>query len=345
MTSLADYDYHLPQELIAQQAVEPRDSARLLVYRMKQQAISHHTVAELDQLLAPLDLMVLNRSKVIPARLFGHKDTGGAVEVLLVHQEDGPHTWRCLVRGKVHSGTTIHFGQSDQPASHSAVVEQLHADGERSLRFNEPALTIADQLGHVPLPPYIKRADNAADRDRYQTVWADSPGSVAAPTASLHFTPELLQRLDNLGVRQSKVDLAVGPGTFQPVQDDDVSQHVMHKEFCVCPPSCVADVAQTRHEGGRVIAIGTTVVRTLEQAAAAGSLQAYEGWTQLFVRPPYDMRVVDGLLTNFHLPRSTLLMLVASLCGMEALHLIYQTAITEQYRFYSYGDAMLILPE
>ena len=288
MTSLSDYDYHLPEELIAQQAVEPRDSARLLVYRIKQDQISHHTVADLDTLLAPNDLMVLNRSKVIPARLFGHKDTGGVVEVLLIHQEQDSHTWRCLVRGKVHTDTIIYFDEHERETKAQATVTEVHDDGERTLQFSSPALEIADSLGHVPLPPYIKRADEAQDRERYQTVWADSPGSVAAPTASLHFTPELLQRLTDRGVQESKVDLAVGPGTFQPVQEDDVSQHIMHKEFCLCPSTCVNDVSQCRAQGGRVIAIGTTVVRTLEQAAEQGQLAPYEGWTRLFVRPLPD---------------------------------------------------------
>ncbi|MDA3959403.1 MAG: tRNA preQ1(34) S-adenosylmethionine ribosyltransferase-isomerase QueA [Planctomycetota bacterium] len=336
---LSDFDFELPDQRIAQEPVSPRDAARLLVSRGA--AISHHRVSDLDQLLQAGDLLVLNRTRVIPARLFATKNTGGQLEVLLIHPlDDDPQVWRCLVRGKVRIGSQIAIDGT------SAEVVALGDDGHRDVRFPADCsvLALAERCGHVPLPPYIRRSDTEADRERYQTVFGDRPGSVAAPTASLHLTEELLARLEARGVQRAMVELAVGPGTFKPVQHERITEHPMHAEHCVCPPETVAAIEACRHRGGRVIAVGTTVVRTLETAAASGTLAPYEGWTRIFLHPPQSLSVVDGLLTNFHLPRSTLLMLVACLTGIEHLHTIYQAAIDGDYRFYSYGDASLILP-
>ena len=342
--SVADFDYQLPPDRIAQHPVEPRDAARLLV-ALGQQPLLDRQVRDLPALLAPGDLLVLNRTRVIPARLEATKASGGRIEVLLVHPVDpSSRRWRCLIRGKVRVGTELLI------SDHQARVVAIDDDGHRDVEFSADCdvLALADQVGHMPLPPYIDRADTAADRERYQTVFGDSPGSVAAPTASLHLTQSLLDQLEERGIRRAMVDLAVGPGTFKPVQADRIEDHRMHAEHCECPPETIAAIAQTRAAGGRVIAVGTTVVRTLETAAAAsphaGELAPYAGWTSIFLHPPKRMQVVDGLLTNFHLPRSTLLMLVACLTGVERLHELYAHAIKQEYRFYSYGDAMLLLP-
>ena len=342
LPSLADFDYELPPERIAQHPIEPRDAARLLVDHLGGQRLEHRGVRELPELLAPGDLLVLNRTRVIPARLFGTKDSGGKVEVLLVHPLDSTPrpTWRCLVRGRVRVGTTIDL---DEVACEVVAVD---AEGHRDLAFpvDCDVLALAERRGHIPLPPYIDRADDATDRERYQTVFGDRPGSVAAPTASLHLTDELLTRLDARGVERALVELAVGPGTFKPVQAERIDHHPMHAEHCACPPETVAAITACRARGGRVIAVGTTVVRTLETAAAEGELRPWDGWTRIFLHPPKRLRVVDGLLTNFHLPRSTLLMLVACMTGVERLQELYAAAIAGDYRFYSYGDAMLLLP-
>lgn len=340
----AAFDYVLPPALIAQQAVEPRDAAKLLV--TIGDTHEHRHVRELDQFLQPDDLLILNRTRVIPARLFGKKSTGGEVEVLLVHREPTDTTagerWRSFVRGKVRPGSSIVL--DDITAEVTACDD---ASGDRLLNFpiGCNVLELADRIGHIPLPPYIQRADTPADRERYQTVFGDRPGSVAAPTASLHLTPELLARLDARGVHRATVTLAIGPGTFKPVQTERVEDHQIHAEYAECPAETVAAIAACRERGGRIIAVGTTVVRTIETAARQpGGLAPYTGWTRLFLHPPQRPLVIDGLLTNFHLPRSSLLMLVACFTGLERLHALYQAAIAAEYRFYSYGDAMLFLP-
>ena len=341
---LADFDYHLPPELIAQHPVEPRDAARLLVASARAGECAHRRVAELDAILRPGDLLVRNRTRVIPARLHARKATGGAIELLLVHREDDPgpgERWRCLIGGKVAAGTVIDLHGTP------LTVEAVHADGARSVRLPPGAamLAIADAHGHVPLPPYIRRADQPADRERYQTVYADRPGSVAAPTAGLHFTPELFARLAARGVAVTEVELAVGPGTFKPVDTARIEDYRIHAERGECPAAAIAAIAACRARGGRVVAIGTTSVRVLESAARQpGGFAPWAGWTRLYLHPPERLQVVDALLTNFHLPRSSLLMLVACLTGTARLHELYRTAIAERYRFYSYGDAMLLLP-
>ena len=346
MTSVDAFDYHLPEELIAQTAIEPRDAARCLFTQLKSGDISDRIVRELPDLLQPGDLLVLNRTRVIPARLFGRKDTGGQVEILLIHPEEhADNGWRAMVRGKVRVGTRITL-EDDTVVEVSAV----HEDGDRTIAFpdDKEVIRICEAVGHIPpLPPYIQRTDNDHDKERYQTVFGDIPASVAAPTASLHLTDEVFAALDAQGIERAFVHLAVGPGTFKPVQVDNLEDHPMHAEHCECPAETVERINACKERGGRVIAVGTTVVRTLESAYQFNNneLLAFAGWTQLFLYPPQTFGVVDGLMTNFHLPRSTLLMLVACLTGTDHLHRLYQHAIDERYRFYSYGDSMLILPE
>ena len=351
----ADFDYHLPPELIAQEACEPRDAARLLV-TVGDAAPQHRQVLDLLEFLRPGDLLVLNRTKVIPARLLAltprmtSGEGGGEREILLLHPEHlldpsaDPHAWRAMVRGRVTAGTQLEvLDHASQPAA-TLTVTHLHDDGTRTVVADD-LLAVADQCGHVPLPPYIARPDRPSDRERYQTVFADRPGSVAAPTASLHLTTDLLARCLAMGVQIARVDLAIGPGTFKPVDTELIEDFRIHGEWCTCSAETVAAVNATRASGGRVIAIGTTVVRTLESAARQpGGFAPFTGWTKLFLHPPEQMRVIDGLLTNFHLPRSSLLMLVACLTGIERLQLMYAEAIRERYRFFSYGDAMLLLP-
>jgi S-adenosylmethionine:tRNA ribosyltransferase-isomerase len=354
LTSL--FDFPVPPELIAQEAVEPRDAARLLVAGQAQ-GRRHQRIADLPAWLRRGDLLVLNRTRVIPARLAGTKDSGGALEVLLVHPEPAAvapaagEQWRCLVRGRVRAGTRIRFpdGGAGGGAGAEAEVLACHDDGSRTIAFpvgDGGVLALCERIGHMPLPPYIRRQDRATDRERYQTVFADRPGSVAAPTASLHFTRELLAAIAAAGVDTAWVDLRIGPGTFKPVDCERVEDFRIHAEHCACGEDAVAAIAACRARGGRVVAAGTTVVRTLESAAAQpGGFAPFAGWTSLFLHPPQRLRVVDALLTNFHLPRSSLLMLVACLTGTERLRALYAEAVAERYRFFSYGDAMLLLPE
>ncbi len=338
----SDYDFILPPELIAQEAIEPRDAARLLVLGSDAKPVHQH-VRDLDALLRSGDLLVLNRTRVIPARLLGHKATGGAAEVLLIHPEVGgqPGEWRVLIRAKVTEGTALVIDTAH------LTVTASHEDGSRTVRFapDVDVLALAERVGHVPLPPYINRPDRPTDRERYQTVFGDRPGSVAAPTASLHLTNDLLERLSARGVQTARVDLAIGPGTFKPVDTDLITDFRIHAEHAECPAETVAAIAACKARGGRVVAVGTTVVRTLESAARQpGGFTAWSGWTSLFLHPPQRFQVVDGLLTNFHLPRSSLLMLVSCLAGRERLLAAYAEAIAQRYRFFSYGDAMIILP-
>lgn len=338
---VASFDYLLPPELIAQEAVEPRDAARLLVADPAGGAIRHRRVSDLPALLRPGDLLVLNRTRVIPARLEARTANAGSREILLIHPEDGrPDAWRVMIRGRVQAGQELSLH------GHTVVVEDTREDGERRVRFPASCdvLALAEAHGTVPLPPYIRRQAQAADRERYQTVFADRPGSVAAPTAALHLTTALLERLRAHGVGTACVELRIGPGTFKPVDTERVEDFRIHAEWAACPAGTVAAINATRVAGGRVIAVGTTVVRTLESAAAQpGGLAAWSGWTSIFLHPPTRLTTVDGLLTNFHLPRSSLLMLVSCLTGLPRLHELYQEAVQERYRFFSYGDAMLLL--
>jgi S-adenosylmethionine:tRNA ribosyltransferase-isomerase len=347
---LSAYDYNLPEERIAQNPVTPRDSARLLVVENQIQH-SHHIFRELPDLLNPGDLLILNNTRVIPARIYGEKPGGTAVEVLLL-EERQLNQWLALVKPgrRLKPGSKILFKpvQADCSISLSAIVlESDEATRGRILQFEasdgRSLLEVLDQFGQVPLPPYI--TDTESQPEHYQTVYADRPGAVAAPTAGLHFTPELLDRLQQKGIRQAFVTLHVGVGTFRPVEADDITTHQMHGEWIEVPSETVEQIRQTKAKGGRVIAVGTTGVRSLEGAAQSGELQSYCGKTNLFIYPGYEWRVVEGMITNFHLPKSSLLMLVSALIGRKRLLELYAEAIDQQYRFYSFGDAMLILPE
>ncbi len=340
---VADFDYVLPPELIAQHGIEPRDAARLLVVGCTAGEAQHQVVNNLPRLLRRGDLLVLNRTRVFPARLHAKTVSGGKREVLLVHPDaEQSQAWRVMIRGRVQEGQTLDvYGVATQ-------VSACHPDGERTLQFPQgiDVLALAERHGSIPLPPYIRRAADAHDRSRYQTVFADRVGSVAAPTASLHLTSELLDRLRAQGVGVAFVELRVGPGTFKPVDTERVEDFRIHAEWGSCPAETVAQINATRTAGGRVIAVGTTVVRVLESAALqSGEITSWQGWTSIFLHPPQHITTVDGLLTNFHLPRSSLLMLVACLTGVSRLHELYRTAIDARYRFFSYGDAMLLLPE
>ncbi|MCX7801459.1 MAG: tRNA preQ1(34) S-adenosylmethionine ribosyltransferase-isomerase QueA [Meiothermus ruber] len=337
--NLEDFDYHLPPELIAQSGAEPRDASRLMVIDRQTGQITHRIFRDLPQYLRAGDVLVLNQSKVIPARTFATNPHGTGLEVLLVREiPSGEGLWEALLkparRAKVGSRLTF-------PDGLFATVEAIEADGTRLLRFSGNVWEHLENIGKMPLPPYIQAS---VDPARYQTVYAKTPGSVAAPTAGLHFTPELLDRVRGLGVDIQYVTLHVGPGTFKPVHDDP-DRHVMHLEPYEVSPQTAEAVNRARAEGRRVIAVGTTVVRTLETAYSAelGGVQAGAGETQLFIRPGFKYNVIDALITNFHLPKSTLLMLVSAFMGHGLMKQAYQTAVAERYRFYSLGDAMLIL--
>ncbi|WP_448602710.1 tRNA preQ1(34) S-adenosylmethionine ribosyltransferase-isomerase QueA [Thermoleptolyngbya sp.] len=349
---LASYDYDLPAERIAQNPVVPRDRSRLLVVDSPN-SHQHRIFRDLPELLRPGDLLVLNNTRVLPARLFGRKVGGAKVEVLLL-EEQAENRWLALVRPgrRLKVGAMIEFFQPDQPEGAAppltaTVLSVDAATSGRVLEFqvaeNKPFLSVLHRLGQVPLPPYIQ--DSHADPEQYQTVYGDRPGSAAAPTAGLHFTPELLDRLEQQGIRRSFITLHVGVGTFRPVEAETITEHKMHGEWLEIPPETVEAIAHTKAHGGRVIAVGTTVTRALEGASQSGPLQPYCGKTELFIYPGYQWRVVDGLITNFHLPKSSLMMLVSALTGRERLLALYQEAIAQGYRFYSFGDAMLILPE
>lgn len=362
--SLAGYDYTLPGELIAQNPVFPRDSSQLLVVNSpttgQETAPLHHIFRDLPELLRTGDLLVINNTRVIPARLYGRKSTGAEIEVLLL-EERQHNCWLALVKpGKrFKQGTEIIFeprGMGTRNAENSSslptqltatVLETDAATGGRLLQFNVPTgkslVSVLDDFGEIPLPPYIT-ASTAAD-EQYQTVYAQQPGAIAAPTAGLHFTPELLEKLRDRGINQAYITLHVGVGTFRPVEVEDVTSHQMHEEWIEVPPETVEQIRATKAAGGRIIAVGTTAVRALEGASTSGDLQPFCGKTNLFIYPGYQWRVVEGLITNFHLPRSSLLMLVSALIGRQRLLNLYNEAIASRYRFYSFGDAMLILPE
>jgi S-adenosylmethionine:tRNA ribosyltransferase-isomerase len=338
----SDFDYHLPPECIAQTPVEPRDSSRLLVLKRATGTLEHAVFSGLGAYLHPGDLLVLNRTRVIPARLFARKPTGGRVEVLLLRRED-LLTWECLVGGKrLAAGKTIAI-ENGPGAEIVEVLEGSH----RRIRFAEPVEPYLAKVGSVPLPPYIH--EPLKDPERYQTVYARDPGSAAAPTAGLHFTPRLMDELRKQGVNFAEVTLHVGLDTFAPVTEDDPEEHRIHSEWCDLPQGAADAINTTRQAGGRVIAVGTTSVRTLESAASHASLATHNsslapftGDTNLYITPGYQFKLVDAMLTNFHLPRSTLLMLVSAFAGRERILHAYETAIHEKYRFYSFGDAMFI---
>ncbi len=337
------FDYELPECLIAQRPAERRDGARLLVVRRASGAIEHRHIRDLPLLLNAGDRLVLNDTKVLPARLVGRRETtDGKWEGLFLRSlETGEWELMAKTRGYPKPGERI---LTDSGLSLALVGRT--PEKHWLMRPDAPgsAFELLNRYGQIPLPPYIRkgRADSP-DADRYQTVYAAVPGSVAAPTAGLHFTPELLEDLELKGIDRSRVTLHVGPGTFAPIKADDPTQHEIHSEWCEVSREAVAEIAATKSAGGKAIAVGTTTARTLESAAVSGELQPFAGGTKLFIHPPYPFRVLDGLLTNFHLPRTTLLLLVQALAGSELLRRAYDEAIRAEYRFYSYGDAMLIV--
>ncbi|NET32336.1 MAG: tRNA preQ1(34) S-adenosylmethionine ribosyltransferase-isomerase QueA [Cyanothece sp. SIO1E1] len=345
--SLDAYRYELPERYIAQDPIAPRDRARLLV--VSSQTAQHHHFWDLAHLLQPGDLLVLNDTRVIPARLYGRKPGGAEVEILLL-EEQSPQQWLALVKPgkKLKPGAQIQFGPLASEAVLTATILATDtATGGRILKFAVPPNAslerLIEQLGQIPLPPYI--TTSTATPMQYQTVYAHRSGAVAAPTAGLHFTPELLTQLQAQGITHAFITLHVGVGTFRPVETEDITTHTMHGEWIEVSPTTVEQIYQTHARGGRVIAVGTTVTRALESAAESGKLMPYQGKTNLFIYPGYQWRVIDGLITNFHLPGSSLLMLVSALIGRQRLLDLYQLAIQEDYRFYSFGDAMLVLPE
>jgi S-adenosylmethionine:tRNA ribosyltransferase-isomerase len=351
MDSLSDYDYELPPDLIAQQPVEPRDSARLLVGNRATGEITHHTVRDLPQLLTPGDCFVVNETRVVPARLLGSRtSTGGRWEGLFLDATPSGE-WRILskTRGRLTSGETVTLSSPDGIATAQLELIARQDGGVWLVRplvdgDLEP-VDILIRFGHVPLPGYIRGGQmSESDRERYQTVYAREPGAVAAPTAGLHFTPDVLSALESRGIGLARVTLHVGLGTFRPIAVDSLDEHVMHSERGRIDAATAKTLNETRQRGGRIVVIGTTSVRVLETAAQPdGTLAPWEGSTDIFIRPPYRFRAVDCLMTNFHLPRSTLLVLIHAFAGRELAERMYQTAIRERYRFYSYGDAMLMI--
>jgi S-adenosylmethionine:tRNA ribosyltransferase-isomerase len=336
-----DFNYHLPPEYIAQTPVNPRDASRLLVLNRASGEIQHAIFRQLPEFLQPSDLLVLNETRVIPARIYARKvPTGGRIELLLLVKKDD-FTWECLVGGK---GLTAGKRLELEAGPAADVIQVL--DGPRRLvRFEQALEPYLAQVGQMPLPPYIHTP--LADPERYQTVYARQPGSAAAPTAGLHFTPDLLERIRESGVGLTSVTLHVGLDTFAPVTEESPEEHKIHTEWCLLTQEASEQINQTRRQGGRIIAVGTTSVRTLESAARQAEpgqiVSAYCGPTDLFILPGYSFRVVDAMVTNFHLPRSTLIMLVSAFAGREKILETYRSAVQNGYRFYSFGDAMLIL--
>lgn len=339
--NVKDFYYDLPQELIAQDPLEDRSSSRLLVLNKENGEMEHTDFKHIINYLNPEDCLVLNNTKVIPARLFGEKEgTQAKIEILLLKRKEND-VWETLVKPgkKAKPGTKIIFGQGLLVGEVLEVVE----DGNRLIQFSYEGIfeEILDKLGQMPLPPYITH--QLKDKNRYQTVYAKHEGSAAAPTAGLHFTPELLEQIREKGIRIAEVTLHVGLGTFRPVKVENVKEHHMHSEFYQISQEAADIINETKKQGGRVICVGTTSCRTIESAALAdGSLRECSGWTDIFIYPGYQFKVLDALITNFHLPESTLVMLVSALAGREHIMNAYETAVKEQYRFFSFGDAMFI---
>jgi len=349
----SDFDYHLPESSIAQTPAEPRDSSRLLVLHQDSRKLEHRLFRDVGEYLRPGDLLVLNQTRVIPARIYARKDTGGRVELLLLRRRD-PLTWEALVGGKglrIGKKVTVENGPE-------AEIKEILEGSERLIQFSEPIEPYFSRVGNVPLPPYIH--EKLSDPERYQTVYAREPGSAAAPTAGLHFTPHLLDELQTKGIKIAYVTLHVGLDTFAPVTEESPEEHKIHTEWCELPQETADLINETKRAAGRVIAVGTTSVRTLESAARSSVLDnlileqnrtsnneyrifPFIGPTNLYILPGYQFKTVDVMITNFHLPKSTLLMLVSAFAGRERILETYQLAVKEGYRFYSFGDAMIIL--
>jgi S-adenosylmethionine:tRNA ribosyltransferase-isomerase len=336
---LSDFDYDLPKELIAAKPLAERSASRLLVLNKNNGEISHRHFADIIEFLKPGDLLIFNNSKVIPARLFAKKPTGGQVEVL-IERVVNDHKVLAHVRASKapKPGTVLVLEEGSE-----FICEGRDNDlFVLSLKGDSNIWQIMDKIGHMPLPPYIERDDEEFDKERYQTVYAEPKGSVAAPTAGLHFDQTLLNNLKNKGIEFAYVTLHVGAGTFQPVRVENILEHKMHSEYIEVSAEVVAQVEAAKSRGNRVIAVGTTSARSLESAAQSGRLQAYSGDTSIFIYPGYEFKVIDAMITNFHLPQSTLLMLVSAFAGAESIRHSYSTAIKERYRFFSYGDSMFI---
>ncbi|MCD7821007.1 MAG: tRNA preQ1(34) S-adenosylmethionine ribosyltransferase-isomerase QueA [Clostridiales bacterium] len=336
----SDFYYDLPQELIAQTPLQQRDASRLMVLDKDTGAIAHRHFYDLPEYLRPGDCLVLNDSRVLPARLIGHRPTGGAAEILLL-VDKADDVWECLVRPgkKLRTGATVTFGEGQLTAE----IQEVLPDGNRLVKFHYQGifLEVLEELGRMPLPPYIK--EELQDQERYQTVYSKVAGSAAAPTAGLHFTPELLEQIQAMGVRLCYVTLHVGLGTFRPVKAEDVEDHDMHSEYCMVSQEAADIITETKRNGGRVVCVGTTSCRTVESFANKdGTMDAHAGWTKIFIYPGYRFKCLDALVTNFHLPESTLLMLVSALAGREHILHAYDEAVKDKYRFFSFGDAMLI---
>ncbi|MCF0133401.1 MAG: tRNA preQ1(34) S-adenosylmethionine ribosyltransferase-isomerase QueA [Blautia sp.] len=338
----ADFYYDLPQELIAQDPLEDRSASRMMHLSLEDGTVEHRVFTDILDYLREGDCLVVNDTKVIPARLYGHKkDTGAMIEILLLKRQE-KDVWECLVKPgkKARPGAVITFGDGILEGEIMDVVEE----GNRLIQFRYEGIweEILDRLGEMPLPPYITH--KLQDKNRYQTVYAKNDGSAAAPTAGLHFTKELLEKVQEKGVQIAHVTLHVGLGTFRPVKVDDVKDHHMHSEFYVVEAEQAALINDTKKKGGRVISVGTTSCRTLESATGEdGMLKAGSGWTEIFIYPGYQFKMIDALITNFHLPESTLLMLVSALAGKETVMAAYEEAVKERYRFFSFGDAMLLI--
>ncbi len=337
----SDFSFELPEELIAQTPLQRRDGSRLMHLDPRTGAIEHRHFYELPEYLREGDCLVVNDTRVLPARLLGTRKSGGSVELLLL-RDLGDGRWECLSRPgrKTKPGTELSFGSGELTATVEAVAE----GGNRIVQFHYEGifLEVLERLGKMPLPPYIK--EELQDAERYQTVYSRELGSAAAPTAGLHFTPELLDRIRAMGVSVCSITLHVGLGTFRPVKEEEIEDHAMHSEYCIIPQETADVINRTRERGGRVIAVGTTSCRTLESFAGEdGRLEAASGWTDIFIYPGYRFKCIDALVTNFHLPESTLIMLVSALAGREHVLHAYEVAVRERYRFFSFGDAMLIL--
>ncbi|MDI7259079.1 MAG: tRNA preQ1(34) S-adenosylmethionine ribosyltransferase-isomerase QueA [Thermodesulfobacteriota bacterium] len=340
---IEEFDYNLPKSLIAQYPSPQRGESSLMVLRRNPGIIEHREFKDVPDYLQPGDLLLMNNTRVLPARLIGNKETGGKIEILVIPSHNGTTgEWEVLIRnaGKVKSGTRIQFGE----ALYGELTEVKGGKGKIFFSDQRPIEDLLQRFGHIPLPPYIKREDEPLDRDRYQTVIAERDGSIASPTAGLHFTQSMLQSLIEKGVNIAFITLHVGPGTFTPVKVRDIGDHLMGEEWVEISKEVAREIEETREQGKRVIAVGTTTTRALESFAdEEGRIKSGKGSSNLFIHPPYGFRVIDGLITNFHLPKSTLIMLVSAFAGREFILKAYQEAVERKYRFYSYGDAMLIL--
>jgi S-adenosylmethionine:tRNA ribosyltransferase-isomerase len=340
---IEEFDYHLPTSLIAQYPSPQRGETSLMILHRRTDVIEHQAFQDIFAYLNPGDLLVMNNTRVLPVRLIGKKETGGRIEMLLIPSWNGiKGEWEALMKGsgKLKRGTRIQFEQG-----FGGEVEEVK-DGKGKVRFSYQGevVDVLKKIGHIPLPPYIRRKDEPLDRDRYQTIFAERDGSIAAPTAGLHFTPSLLQSLKDKRVRTTTITLHIGIGTFAPVKVRDIEDHKMEAEWIEISEETAKEIEETKTRGGKIIAVGTTTTRALESFSNGnGGVRPGKGMTSLFIYPPYRFRVINGLITNFHLPKSTLIMLVSAFAGKELLMKAYQEAIDRKYRFYSYGDAMLIL--